>query len=258
MLQSALDDHRIIVYYQSVIDLFMGSVVGFEALARIAEHDGSILVFSVFIPGAEDSGLVVLFDAHVLGMACQEARGWQPVGLTVAVNLSACQFESGCLLAVLGKALEQTGLDPERLHLELIETAIIELRSDILQQLAHIRDFGVQIGFDDFGTGPLVRVNVMVDLEHDLYVYTVSILPDVRQRTLNVHVHPERTILRTARPQTKTIMSSIGALSTKTNEEGAKVRTVETASTAVTKQRSNMARFYARQELASNPKPLPS
>ena len=73
--------------------------------------------------------------------------------LTVAVNLSARQFEPGDLPAVVRATLEQTGLDPTCLHLELTETAIIDLRPDILQQLGQIRDLGVQIGLDDFGTG---------------------------------------------------------------------------------------------------------
>ena len=69
MLQSALDDHRVIVYYQPVIDLPTGIVAGFEALARITEHDGSILPPAAFIAVAEDSGLIVPLGAEVLGMA---------------------------------------------------------------------------------------------------------------------------------------------------------------------------------------------
>ncbi len=157
MLQSALDDRRIIVYYQPVIDFATGRVVGFEALARIEEPDGSILPPLEFISVAEDSGLVVPLGKQVLEMACEEARRWDPIDvsvpLTVAVNLSARQFEPGDLTAVVGTLLEQTGLEPTSLHLELTETAIIDLRPDILRQLEMIRDLGVQIGLDDFGTG---------------------------------------------------------------------------------------------------------
>jgi diguanylate cyclase (GGDEF)-like protein len=158
MVQSALDDGRIMVYYQPVIDLSTGSVAGFEALARIAKHDGFVLSPAAFIPVAEDSGLVVPLGAQVLAMACRDARRWQPEGpqgarITVAVNLSARQFEPGDLTTLVRGRLEQTELDPECLHLELTETAIIDLRPDILKQLRHIRDLGVQIGLDDFGTG---------------------------------------------------------------------------------------------------------
>jgi diguanylate cyclase (GGDEF)-like protein len=158
MLQSALDDRRIIVHYQPVVDLPAGGIAGFEALARIAQPDGAILPPAAFVPVAEDSGLVVPLGAQVLTSACQEARHWQPSGcsqhpLTVAVNLSARQFEPGDLSTIVGETLTHTGLDPSCLHLELTETAVFDLRPEILQQLERIRDLGVQIGLDDFGTG---------------------------------------------------------------------------------------------------------
>jgi diguanylate cyclase (GGDEF)-like protein len=158
MLQSALDDRRVIVYYQPVIDFGTGRIVGFEALARIAENDGSILPPAEFISVAEDSGLVVPLGTQVLEMACEEARRWDSAApdqppLTIAVNLSARQFEPGDLTTVVKSMLEHTGLQPTSLHLELTETAIIDLRPDILRQLEMIRDLGVQIGLDDFGTG---------------------------------------------------------------------------------------------------------
>jgi diguanylate cyclase (GGDEF)-like protein len=158
LLQSALDDRRIVVHYQPVVELSTGRLAGFEALARIAADDGSILPPAAFIPAGEGSGLVVPLGTQVLGMACREARCWQPArlpecGLIVAVNVSAGQFEPGDLTAVVEETLEQTALDPWCLHLELTETAIIDLHPDILQQLARIRDLGVQIGLDDFGTG---------------------------------------------------------------------------------------------------------
>jgi diguanylate cyclase (GGDEF)-like protein len=157
-LQSALDEHRVVVYYQPVVDLSTGHVAGFEALARIAEQDGTIVPPIDFISVAEESGLVVPLGTCVLGMACDEVSHWEPTGppvlpLTVAVNLSARQFEPGDLTSVVHESLEHTGLDPSCLHLELTETAIIDLRPDILRQLELIRDLGVQIGLDDFGTG---------------------------------------------------------------------------------------------------------
>jgi diguanylate cyclase (GGDEF)-like protein len=158
MLNSALDERRVIAYYQPVVDLESRSVAGFEALARIAERDGSILPPVAFIAVAEESGLVVPLGTQVLHMACGEARSWPRVGpqerqLTVAVNLSARQFGPGDLAAVVQTGLEDTGLDPTCLHLELTETAIIDLNPDVLEQLGHIRDLGVEIGLDDFGTG---------------------------------------------------------------------------------------------------------
>jgi diguanylate cyclase (GGDEF)-like protein len=158
VLQSALDDHRLLPFYQPIVDLNTGVVTGFEALARITEADGRILPPSEFIPVAEESGLVVPLGARVLEMACAEARGWHEAGLTpapltVAVNTSSRQFEPGDLTAVVRDQLETTGLDPAHLHLELTETTIMGLHPDIVRQLVRIRDLGVQIGLDDFGTG---------------------------------------------------------------------------------------------------------
>jgi diguanylate cyclase (GGDEF)-like protein/PAS domain S-box-containing protein len=158
MLQSALDEHRIIVYYQPIVDLPVRRVAGFEALARIAARDGSITPPADFIPVAEDSGLVVPLGAQVLELACREARNWPAPELaahelTVAVNLSSRQFDGGDLMSVVQRTLEQTGLPPSSLHLEMTETAIIDLHPGIITQLTHIRNLGVQIGLDDFGTG---------------------------------------------------------------------------------------------------------
>jgi diguanylate cyclase (GGDEF)-like protein len=158
MLQTALDERRVTVHYQPIIDLATGSVAGFEALARIAVADGSVLPPCDFVPIAEDSGLIVPLGAQVLEMACAEALGWQTANigeraLPVAVNLSAHQFEPGDLTAVVEKQLRHAGLDPSCLHLELTETALIDLRPEILKQLASIRALGVEIGLDDFGTG---------------------------------------------------------------------------------------------------------
>jgi diguanylate cyclase (GGDEF)-like protein len=152
-LQSALDERRVVAYYQPIVDLPTGRTAGFEALARIAGDNGGILAPAEFIPAAEESGLVVPLGAQVLGLACDEARGWEPATLSIAVNLSARQFEPGTLPDLVRETLERSGMAPGRLHLELTETAIIDLRRDIIEQLGRIRDLGVEIGLDDFGTG---------------------------------------------------------------------------------------------------------
>jgi diguanylate cyclase (GGDEF)-like protein len=151
ILQSALDEHRVVVHYQPIVDLSTGDLAAFEALARIAEPDGSILPPAAFVPVAEESGLVLSLGAQVLNRACEEALQWQPT--PIAVNLSARQFEPGDLPAVVRASLERAGLDPRHLHLELTETAVIDLRPDVLHQLGELRDLGVEVGLDDFGTG---------------------------------------------------------------------------------------------------------
>jgi diguanylate cyclase (GGDEF)-like protein len=157
-LQSALDDGRVLAHYQPIIDLAGGTVTGFEALARIAGPDDSIVFPGAFIPVAEENGLVIPLGTRVLELACAEASGWKATNdterpLTIAVNLSARQFEPGDLVVVVRHILERTAVHPTRLHLELTETAIVDLRPDILKQLGRLTDLGVEIGLDDFGTG---------------------------------------------------------------------------------------------------------
>jgi diguanylate cyclase (GGDEF)-like protein len=154
-IEAALDDDRVQAHYQPIIDLPTGRVAGFEALARIGGADGRLLAPVEFIPVAEESGLIIPLGAQMLAMACREANRWEQPGhsLAVAVNLSSRQFGPRDLPELVRTTLERTGLDPGRLHLELTETAIMGLHPDILEQLATIRDLGVQIGLDDFGTG---------------------------------------------------------------------------------------------------------
>jgi len=155
-LQSALEEARVVAYYQPIVELASGRVAGFEALARIQGRDGSITPPSAFIPAAEESGLVVPMGARVLRIALDEAGGW-PAGaagdLNLAVNLSSRQFESGDLPALIELQLARSGRPPDSLHLELTETAVMDLHVDLLDQLNRIAFLGVQIGLDDFGTG---------------------------------------------------------------------------------------------------------
>ena len=141
-LQSALDEHRIVAHFQPIIDLACGRVSGFEALARITEHDGSVTPPAAFIPAAEESGLVVPLGAQLLQIALEQASCWPATGsegeLNIAVNLSSRQFEAGDLPAVIAGHLQRTGLSAERLHLELTETAVMDLHADLLDQLNRI------------------------------------------------------------------------------------------------------------------------
>lgn len=157
-LESALDEHRVVALYQPIIDVATGRTAGFEALARLTGVDGGLVPPSEFIPVAEDSGLIVPLGSEILGMACREACRWSEISegvgdVTVAVNLSARQFESGGLPDAVRSHLASSGVAARRLHLELTETATIDLRPQVLSQLESIRDLGVEIGLDDFGTG---------------------------------------------------------------------------------------------------------
>lgn len=156
-LQTALDQGRVLPHYQSIVDLTTGAVAGFEALARLVEPDGTVLQPSSFIAVAEVSGLVHELGAQVLEQACAQAHRWSVAGrtegLTVAVNVSSRQLDRGGLVEQIRAVLASTGLPPQLLHLELTETAIMDLHPEVLRQLSQIRAVGVQIGLDDFGTG---------------------------------------------------------------------------------------------------------
>ena len=154
LIASALDEQRVTAYYQPIIDLANGTVVAFEALARVIDHDGSILSPAAFIPAAEASGLITPLGTSMLRVACTTAATWKAKPpIAVAVNLSPRQFDGGDLPAIVARALEASSMQPENLLLELTETTIIDLRSDVLDQLHEIRELGVEIGLDDFGTG---------------------------------------------------------------------------------------------------------
>jgi diguanylate cyclase (GGDEF)-like protein len=157
-LQSALVESRVTAHFQPIVGLERGEVVGYEALARITQRDGSLLQPAAFIPFSEENGLIVPLGEQVLDFACAQASNWPGVepalkDRSIAVNLSGRQFESGSLPARVRDVLDATDLDPSLLHLELTETSVIDLRPEVVEQLKLIRDMGVELGLDDFGTG---------------------------------------------------------------------------------------------------------
>jgi diguanylate cyclase (GGDEF)-like protein/PAS domain S-box-containing protein len=157
LLGEALAEQRLLPYYQPIVDLTTGDVAGFEALARIRQRDQSVLFPDAFIGVAEESGLIVELGAQMLSTASHEAQRWQPTPgrgcPSVAVNLSPRQLEQSDFANHVAVVLAASGLDPTRLHLEITETALMELSDDVLSQLHGVRDLGVEVGLDDFGTG---------------------------------------------------------------------------------------------------------
>jgi EAL domain-containing protein (putative c-di-GMP-specific phosphodiesterase class I) len=131
----------------------------------MTQRDGSIVQPADFIPVAENSGSVGPLGAQILRLACTEARRWQVAdlgrgALSVGVNLSPRQLELGDMVATVQDALDTSGLRASLLHFELVETAVMDLRPDLLGQLHGIRDLGVEIGLDDFGTGHASLTNL--------------------------------------------------------------------------------------------------
>ncbi len=157
-LRRALERNEFEVYYQPIVSLFNGSLSGFEALLRWRHPDRGILQPGVFIPLAEETGLIIAMDRWVLMEACRQLKEWQDMGqfdppLTISVNLSGKQVVQPGLVERVEEVLRETGLDPQSLKLEMTENAIMENNKFTIDVFTSLRGLGVQVQIDDFGVG---------------------------------------------------------------------------------------------------------
>ena len=155
-LRQAIEREEFLLYYQPQIDIKSGKLVGVEALLRWQTSDGEIVGPASFLPRAEENGLIVPINEWVLREACRQAVAWQRMGfphLRMGVNLSPVQFRKQSVPLLVARALADTGLDPRRLDLELTENIVMENTESVAVQLAQLRELGVLISIDDFGTG---------------------------------------------------------------------------------------------------------
>jgi EAL domain-containing protein (putative c-di-GMP-specific phosphodiesterase class I) len=146
------------VFYQPVVSLPTGKIVGTEALLRWDHPEHGLLTPSYFIPLAEETGLIVPIGRWTLNEACHRAREWQErypedIPLGMAVNLSAYQLRHPELVSEVGNALRRTALDPGSLTLEVTESILVEDGGSSAQTLRRLKRLGVQIAIDDFGVG---------------------------------------------------------------------------------------------------------
>ncbi len=142
--------------YQPQIDVRGGAITGAEALIRWKHPSRGLLTPDAFIPIAEESGLMVPIGAWVLREACAQAEAWRRAGLpaiSMAVNVSAVEFGKADFLAGILGALDDTGLDPRALELELTESMLMQHAESAVTVLGTLRDIGVRVAIDDFGTG---------------------------------------------------------------------------------------------------------
>ncbi|TVP55267.1 MAG: EAL domain-containing protein [Nodularia sp. (in: Bacteria)] len=155
-LRYALEKQELTVYYQPRVNIITKKITGMEALLRWQHPDMGLVAPSVFIPLAETNGLIIKIGEWVLRTACIQNKAWQKAGLaplTIAVNLSPQQFHQPKLVETVAKILEQTGLDPKFLELEITETTAIEDLDFTRTVLHSFEQMGVHIAIDDFGTG---------------------------------------------------------------------------------------------------------
>ena len=155
-LHQAMERSEFDVYYQPQIDITSMRIVGMEALLRWRHPDRGILTPGSFISVAEERGFIVIIGDWVLRTACMQAKLFREAGyhdFRVAVNLSARQFREQGLADSIESALQQTGLDPHSLELEITESVAMENVDLTVNQLTRLRRTGITIAIDDFGMG---------------------------------------------------------------------------------------------------------
>jgi diguanylate cyclase (GGDEF)-like protein/PAS domain S-box-containing protein len=149
---------RLPVFYQPMVSIPEGKIVGMEALVRWSHPEKGLLVPPEFIPMAEETGLIVPMGQWVLDEACRRAREWQErcaknVPLTMAVNISARQLHYPELVGEVEEALRRAALDPGSLTLEITESVLVEDEGSRAGTLRRLKELGVRLAIDDFGVG---------------------------------------------------------------------------------------------------------
>ncbi len=155
-LRRALERKEFILHYQSKVDVKSGAIVGAEALLRWNHPERGLMAPDLFVPLAEETGLIVQIGEWVLREACAQNKAWRDQGLppiVVSVNVSARQFRQGVLVNSVSRILAETGLDPHCLEMELTESMIMHNAEAVVATLRQLTALGVQLSVDDFGTG---------------------------------------------------------------------------------------------------------
>jgi diguanylate cyclase (GGDEF)-like protein len=185
-MRHALANGNFELHYQPIVSTRTGAVTACEALMRWKHAERGWISPSEFIPLAESTGLIVQMGEWALRKACADAAAW-PASVKVAVNLSAVQFQNGKLVATVFSALAASGLAPARLELEITESVLMDETERSAMILRQLRELGVRISLDDFGTGfsslsylrsfPFDKIKIDQSFIHNL-------LEDDRSRTI--------------------------------------------------------------------------
>jgi len=157
-LQGAVDNKELTLYYQPIIDLNTQQLIGFEALVRWNHPTRGFIYPMEFIPLAEDHGLIYQIGAWILHEACRELKLLQErypaqPPLSMSINISSRQFSQQDLVGVLSQFLTETGVDPHTLILEITESMIMENVDAAVETMNRLRNMGIHLHIDDFGTG---------------------------------------------------------------------------------------------------------
>jgi diguanylate cyclase (GGDEF)-like protein len=152
-LRRALERHELVLHYQPQVRARDGRIIGCEALVRWQHPEMGLVPPAHFIPIAEDSGLIVPLGNWVLGEACRQMVRWADHPLIMAVNISALQFRKADFVDTVARILTETGADPQRLELEITESALMQPSEELFARLDSLRRLGITLALDDFGTG---------------------------------------------------------------------------------------------------------
>ena len=151
-LRDAIAQQQFELHYQPVVDVATRQICGVEALVRWRHPGKGLIEPDQFIPLAEATGLIVPIGEWILQRACTDAVQW-PSHIRLAINISAVQFKKGNLFEVILCALVESGLEPERLELEITETSLLENQEAHLVTIRQLKNLGISLALDDFGTG---------------------------------------------------------------------------------------------------------
>jgi diguanylate cyclase (GGDEF)-like protein/PAS domain S-box-containing protein len=155
-LLAAIEREEFVLHYQPQIDMSTGRMIGVEALVRWQQPQRGLVLPDIFIPVAEDTGLILPIGELVLKYACRQMAAWTFEGLPpfrMAVNLSARQFKQPHLPRMLEELIAATGVDPHQLELEITESVAMDNPETAIFHLRRFREMGVELAIDDFGTG---------------------------------------------------------------------------------------------------------
>ncbi len=222
-LRRALDKDRLKLFYQPLIDLKSGEVAGFEALARWQHDDRGEISPSEFIPVAEESGLILTLGRWAMDRAATKLAEWdrevgEPLPIYVGVNLSAIQVARDDMAAVVQSALKSSGLDGNRLTLELTESSIVQDPARAQRVFEALKALDATVAMDDFGTG----YSSLAYLQR----LPIDVLKIDRSFVTGMMVDPDSVAI------VRAVLSLAEALNMSTTAEG--IETVELATTLAT------------------------
>jgi diguanylate cyclase (GGDEF)-like protein len=158
-LRRALDESgQLIPYFQPFVDAESGRLVGFETLVRWRHPTRGLISPAVFLPMAEESGLIMRLDRYMIEAACRQLAAWRQVGrvqddITLHINLSSANFHDPELLEWMTETVAQFALPPDTLHLEITESALIDVPDIAVTVMNALSSIGIRLALDDFGTG---------------------------------------------------------------------------------------------------------